>query len=360
MRARGSAVLLASIGVALLLGAAARSAARHAPSFAQAKSYATGNGPAPTVADLNGDGRPDLVTANYRANTVSVLLNRGRGALGARKDYATGREPFSVAIGDLNGDGKADLVAQLDEAAVSILLNSGDGSFGAKRDYPTNELGSSLPVVADLTADGKADLVTYNEGDTVSVLLNRGDGTFEPARNYATGRGVSSLAVDDLNGDGRPDLATANTRASTVSVLVNRGDGSFAPKRDLRTARSPFSVKTRDLNGDRKLDIVTANFGGISVLRNKGGGSFGAHRDYPNCRPCFADSKPDFASIETADLNRDGKPDVVTRNDDELEHEEYGVSCSVFLNKGNGTFKRRTATETLQPIFPAPGSCSAT
>ncbi len=132
-------MFLACVGVAL--GVAALFAAS-APSFAAAKSYATGRTVPVSVAigDLNGDGKLDLATANGFGNdTVSVLLNRGDGSFRARRDYGTGRDPESVAIGDLNGDGKTDLVTAnyLRGDTVSVLLNRGDGSFQAKRDYAT-------------------------------------------------------------------------------------------------------------------------------------------------------------------------------------------------------------------------------
>jgi hypothetical protein len=77
------------------------------------------------MGDLNGDGKPDLATANYYANSVSVLPNRGDGSFEARLDYATGNAPWSVAIGDLNGDGKPDLAtANPDAYSVSELLNT--------------------------------------------------------------------------------------------------------------------------------------------------------------------------------------------------------------------------------------------
>jgi hypothetical protein len=104
--------LLALASVLALGGSVAVAAlfAGSAPSFAAPMSYAAGRTPwSVAIGDLNGDGESDLATANYQANNVSVLLNRGDGSFQAKLDYRAGGSPVSVAIGDLNGDGKRDL-----------------------------------------------------------------------------------------------------------------------------------------------------------------------------------------------------------------------------------------------------------
>jgi predicted NUDIX family NTP pyrophosphohydrolase len=327
--ARGCALLLACIGFALALGAVARSAAGPAPSFAAAKSYATGKRPVSlAIADLNGDSKPDVVTAN---GTVSVLLNRGDGSFQAKRDYAT-TGAISVAIGDLNGDGKLDLAtANLGANTVSVLLNRGDGTFAAKHDYATGR-GPLAAVIGDLNGDGGPDVATANLAFSVSVLLNRGDGSFAAKRDYRTGY-PSSLAIGDLNGDGKPELVTANDEADeTVSVLLNRGDGSFRAKRDYRTGSGARSVAIGDLNGDGRPDVATANEGGppaavptVSVLANRGDGSFRARHDYR------AADIP--TSVAIGDLNGDGRPDLVTAD-------AYRTSVSVLL-RGNGSFQAK-------------------
>ena len=89
------------------------------------------------IGDVNGDGKPDLATANYGGNNVSVLINKGVGGFRPKLDYATGPNPFSVAIGDLNGDGKLDLAtANSDADTATVLLNAGDGTFLRGVDYP--------------------------------------------------------------------------------------------------------------------------------------------------------------------------------------------------------------------------------
>jgi hypothetical protein len=317
--AAGLAVLAGSLGVAALH-------AGSAPSFAAARSYATGSHPGSVaIGDLNGDGKRDLVTLNVYTNTASVLLHKGAGGFRAKRDYATGRNPSSVAIGDLNGDGRPDLVTANWEAnTVSMLLNKGDGSFQAKRDYGTGCCPHSV-AIGDLNRDGELDLAIANLGlhaDTVDVLLNRGDGSFKAKVGYPTGHRPYSVAIGDLNGDGKPELATANLVAHTVSVLVNRGDGSFRAKRDYATGREPVSIAIGDLNSDGKPDLATANAnrggaGTVSVLANRGNGSFQAKRDYATGRGP--------QSVAIGDLNGDGKPDLATAN-------YYASTVSVLVN----------------------------
>ena len=116
------------------------------------------------IADLNGDGSPDLATANNHDNTVSVLLNRGDGSFEAAREYRTGSGPYSVAIGDLNGDGKPDLVTANGESnRVSVLVNQGAASFPAHVEYRTGSEPYSV-AIGDLNGDGRLDLVAANDG----------------------------------------------------------------------------------------------------------------------------------------------------------------------------------------------------
>ena len=300
------------------------------PSFAGARLYETvGFTYSLAIGDLNGDGKPDLATANYHQYfpSVSVLLNRGDGGFRAAVDYEAGSEPYSapaaIALGDLNGDGKLDL-ATANGDTVSVLLNRGNGRFRPKRNVPTG--GARSIAVADLNADGSVDLATANDqANAVSVLLNRGDGSFlQVERDYRTGRAPSSIRAADLNGDGKPDVATANTGANTVSVLMNAGDGSFEARRDYRTGRGPSSVAIGDLNGDGRDDLATANAGAntVSVRLNMGGGSFQARRDFR------AGRGP--SSVAIGDLNGDGKPELVAAS---------GPTLSVLTNGGDGSFQ---------------------
>jgi len=307
-------------------------------SFQAKRDFRTGRGPnSVAIGDLNGDGNPDLATAGFAQDSVSVLLNRGDGSFQAWLDYATGDTPSSVAIGDLNGDEKPDL-AITNRAAdtVSVLLNRGDGSFEATLDYTTGD-GPYSVAIGDLNGDDKPDLaIANNHYKTVSVLVNRGDASFQAKHDYRAGDAPNSVAIGDLNGDEKPDLAIANGAASSVSVLLNRGDGSFQAKHDFRTGHGPNSVAIGDLNGDRRPDLAIAYFllpdanfypdaGIVSVLANRGDGSFQARLDYRNRNGRRREQGSSW-SVAIGDLNSDRKPDLATAN-----YLEDGA-VAVFLN----------------------------
>ncbi len=178
------------------------------------------------IADLNGDGNPDLVVTNYNSNTVSVLLGTGTGSFGANTEFALGTQsnPAFVAIADLNGDGKPDLAVANDASnTISVLLGTGTGSFGANTDFANANSGDPIAVaIADLNGDGKPDLAVANMvRSAVSVLLGTGTGSFGASTDFASGGWPIAVAIADLNGDGRPDLALGNYYSATVSVLLN-------------------------------------------------------------------------------------------------------------------------------------------
>jgi hypothetical protein len=187
--------------------------------------------------DLDGDGRIDLVTANYTSGNVSVLLNR-REAVGelafGRTDYATGSGPMAVTAADLDGDGVLDLaVANYSSHTVSVLPGNGDGSFCAKMDWATLSHPRAI-VAADLDGDGRADLATAHHlsGNNIAVLLNTsqapGSFAFGPRGDYAAGASsLYDLLAVDLDGDGTADLVAASYGSNRVVVLAGRGDGTW-------------------------------------------------------------------------------------------------------------------------------------
>ena len=311
--------------------------------------FAVGSSPkSVTVADVNGDGHPDIVTANYGDNTVSVLLGNGQGAFQTAQSFTVGNGPQSVAVADVNGDGRPDIVtANYYDNTVSVLLGNGDGVFQTAPSLFAGGLSDSV-AVADFNGDGHPDIVTASYHDsTVSVLLGNGDGTFQPALSFAVGNYPESVVVADVNGDGRPDIVTANGMYGdygTVSVLLGNGDGTFQPDPfsspglpagTFAVGIEPRSVAVADL-GNGHLDIVTANEGDntVSVLLGNGDGNFTPDR-YSPAGTFAVGSNPQ--SVAVADVNGDGHSDIVTANVGDTAN-GYAGTVSVLLGNGTGNF----------------------
>jgi len=208
-----------------------------------AQSYAFGagafavpeNSTAIVVADLNGDGRLDMVVASgydTQDPTVSVLLGRPDGSFAPHVDYSLGL-PYgdvavAVAVGDFNGDGKLDLVTLVStQPSFQILLGNGDGTFQPAVSFQLSDpLGVSGVAVGDFNKDGKLDIAVAGQqfaGPVVSVLLGNGDGTFGKEVDYATAGSVSVI-TGDFNGDGNID---SGSRWWICRHFSSAGDGRW-------------------------------------------------------------------------------------------------------------------------------------
>jgi hypothetical protein len=303
--------------------------------FGPVTQFSTGGSSGPlalVVADVNGDGNLDLLTASNGSNTAGVLLGTGTGSFGPVTQFSTGgSRPSDLAVADVNGDGQLDLLtANTSSGTAGVLLGTGTGTFGAVTTYSTGSTSSPIGIaVADVNGDGKLDLLTANQGNTAGVLLGTGTGAFGAVTTYSTGNNSfpSALAVADVNGDGRLDLLTANAGAgagtSTVGVLLGTGSGRFGAvvPYSIGSGSGPFGLAVADVNGDGKLDVLTANANSntVGVLLGTGTGSFGTATTFSTGNNSYP------TSIRVADVNGDGKPDLLTAN-------AYGNSAGVLLN----------------------------
>jgi Bacterial Ig-like domain (group 3)/FG-GAP-like repeat len=339
--------------------------------FAQPVAYNTGGPLAESVAvaDLNSDGKMDLVVSNgcgvvpycSEPGEVAVLLGNGDGTFQPAVIYSTGAyAAASVAVADLNGDGKLDLaVANACQniqdgecyapGEMAVLLGNGDGTFQPAVAYDAPGDGANLVAIADLKGNGVLDLVvsipcaeqSCDEG-AVGVLLGNGDGTFQAAVLYNSNAGYATgVAIGDANSDGIPDLIVAS-EASKISVLLGNGDGTFQPAVTYATGCcEPSSVAVGDLRGDGMLDVVvTTEVSGsdapsVQLLLGNGNGTF----QPPVVYNLVGAGR---ASVTIGDINGDGVPDLITVGDCEhrARYECQGPGkANVLLGNGDGTFQ---------------------
>jgi hypothetical protein len=350
-------------------------------SFLPAVAYSSGGQPytgsgttSLAVADLRGNGRLDVVVANQGGESngdgsAGVLLGKGDGTLQPVVTYDSGGvDPTSIAVADVNGDGKPDLlVVNGSNNTVAVLLGNGDGTFRSPVLYDSGGYDPGSIAVADVNGDGKLDIVVANYENfagtgIIGVLLGNGDGTFEPPVTYGGAglQGATWVAVADLNGDGKLDIAVAyqcepNCYSSgAVGVLRGNGDGTFQPA-VIYPSGGIFSnsVAVADVNGDGKPDLLVVNAnslpcniisgcaqgGSVGVLLGNGNGTFQAAVAY--------DSGGNFASsVAVADVNGDGKPDLLVANGN-------SGTTGLLLGNGDGTFQ---TAATYELGYPGPDS----
>jgi hypothetical protein len=284
--------------------------------------------------DFNRDGIPDLAVVSYccPGGGVSILLGNGDGTFQPAVNYAAGDQPWSVVAVDLNRDGKLDLVvANSLGRRLTVLLGNGDGSFRHGPQSPALAAFQNSVFSGDFNGDGKPDIAALsyqNPCKCISILLGNGDGTFQEPIVTAPPFEVDSIGIGDFNGDGKLDIATAGDY--TVNILLGQGNGRFEYGASYPSPETPESITVADFNGDHKLDFATANSegGSISVLLGNGDGTFQNPVNY---------TIPFCSWVTTADVNGDGKPDLVAATDYEFENNISGIA--VFLGNGDGSFQ---------------------
>ncbi|MCI0530909.1 MAG: VCBS repeat-containing protein, partial [candidate division Zixibacteria bacterium] len=202
------------------------------------------------LADVNGDGQPDIVTVNSGSRDISVLLGDGTGNFTPVKNsLALDSTSHLVVMGDVNNNKQPDvLISSHDSYGVTLLLGNGQGNFSSAPGSPFSVLDSARPhnhglATGDINKDGNLDFVTSNYGyHSVSLMLGNGKGGFAPApaSPFNVGRGPYPLVLGDVNKDGNLDLITPNVSSDNVSVLLGDGKGNFSS-----APNSPFAVETR-------------------------------------------------------------------------------------------------------------------
>ena len=352
-----------------------------------------------SYADLNHDGKLDLMIADMNSSTMLVMLGNGNGTFATPQSYTSaaqcaslsvvplsdgstnvvcldsidpvadfytispsgvvnddpvetlGKSPVSVAAGDINGDSKPDLVvADSSTNSLYVQLSEGRGAFAAAATYPLAS--SPGPVaLADLNGDGRADAIVSTAGGLM-VLLGNSTGALSSAQNYG-GQQLSSLTIFKDGGRFHALAASAN---GVVNAYRGNGDGTFQPPTQISFASglTPVATAAADVNRDGHPDLIAAlrpgdptQPGVIAVALGNGDGTFQSPAMIPVGYPLLAQSISNLSvtGMSAGDLNADGVPDIavaVTVN--------FAGNLAILLGKGDGTF----GAPTLTPIATAP------
>src|SRR5580658_5885139 len=286
-----------------------------------------------TIADFNGDGRPDVAVLSASTNSLFVTMNQGNGAFKAGKPINVGLVPAAIVAGDFNGDGNQDL-AIVSLSGLGILLGNGDGTFQPLVNI-RDAFGNAL-AVGDFNGDGILDLVVGdNQFGTLDLLLGNGNGTFQPIVSLPGVNNPTALTAADLNGDGNLDLVVATGSDGEIATILGNGNGTFGTPNSF-SVPGATALAIGDFNGDGNLDVACATLVNASaevvLLLGEGNGQLGSPVTI------VSEGNPtDIAIVAAADLNNDGHLDLIA-----ADGSYTGEETLVLLGKGDGTFQKPT------------------
>jgi len=278
------------------------------------------------VADVNGDGKLDVITGDHQVYSVCVFLGDGTGKFAPAPLSPfwprRGEHPHthSLLVLDVNHDGKPDIItANNADNDIAVMLGDGKGGFAsaAKSVFPCGP--SPYPLAAaDVNEDGHIDILVPNSKPDLSemtVMLGNGKGEFaksasSPVKIPAPARDVYYVAVADLNGDGHIDVLLDGNHDDCASILLGDGKGNFkpAPQSPLRTGNRGWRMVVMDYDHDGTKDLVSVNEKDIRIHWGDGRGWF-----KPNPLIVPSGGKGCW-KMAIGDLNEDGFLDVVTPN----------------------------------------------
>lgn len=294
-------------------------------SFAPLLSFSTGDQPSKiSIADIDGDGKQDIVVSNSNANTISIVRNVSTSvsiSFLPKIDFVTGNSPGAISIGDFDDDGKPDIVvANIGSASISVFRNistPGNIALANKSDFATSTSPSSI-VNADLDGDGKNELVFISIGnDSISVLRNISTVntlSFNTRVDFFAIGAPTSIYTADWDGNNKPDIVVAGSNLSAVAVLKNNsnpGNISLSDNSNFFIFSASTNISAGDFDGDGRLDIVANDnlYKRISILKNLSSTDtilFSSNINY--------DLQYEASVLSVADIDGDGKPDIITCN----------------------------------------------
>ncbi|MEW6744284.1 MAG: VCBS repeat-containing protein [Planctomycetota bacterium] len=318
------------------------------------------------VADLDGDGDLDLVSANLASDNITLFFQTSPGEFEPDPDNPVTDpsidSPFCVAAADLDGDGDNDLVSGNVPRNLTVLFQTSPGEFEPDPDNPLTDPAMDWPfsvVAADLDGDGNLDLASANYySDNLTLFFQTSPGTFEPdPENPVTDPALNrpwSVSAADLDRDGDLDLVSANIFSDNLTLFFQTSPGTFEPDPDNPLTDpamlAPRFVTAADLDGDGDLDLVSANPGATSLTLffQTSPGTFEPDPHNPLTDPGMFGPE----SVAVADLDGDGDLDLVSANSE-------SDNLTVFLQTSPGIFESDPGNPLTDPAMDGPFSVAA-
>lgn len=281
--------------------------------------------------DLDRDGKLDLVAASFNEGMVARLMGDGLGGLNGTGGYG-GLDSmlYGLSVADMNRDAILDVVT-FDDSQMSLFAGDGSGGFSLQSQQETTGMPSG--EVIDMNRDGSKDAVMTSWDATHSALVEgAGDGTFTAAGTLDLGTMNSETVVADFNGDGIEDiLAVPDDRAR---LALGDGVGGFTTSVSAPiTVYAASSLAVGDLNGDTRPDLAISTSSGIQIVFNDGTG--------PSIVGPWLDGSG--RDVALADFNVDGSMDVASCGDDRI--------ARFFVNDGSGAFTLDTSVDVGSKLF---------
>ena len=234
-------------------------------------------------ADFNGDGITDFAVGNAGNDVVAVFMGKADGGFQVGVSYHAEANVRGLCIMDLNGDGWPDIATanmaggvEPNRGTISMMLNDGSGQFPNITTIPSPGRGEKTCATGDANEDGILDLfVGAFNSDEMLVYLGDGEGGLELASKVPTRGRTWRVVTGDMNGDGHVDLVSANRQTSTAAVFLGDGKGNLAEPLQFPIGDDPLAIDVGDIDGDGDLDVVSSDRAGRSftVYENAGDGT---------------------------------------------------------------------------------------